>query len=249
MSLLFALTGGSAAFRHALPVRRHVHYTVSTMKPGITDGQHSLPSVVAVRLREMTDGDGFPSASSWAKAQAIEFNHDWQGRHADPKRATEVKLLWNPQTLFLRFHMTYRTITIFQDAREDGWRDQLWDRDVAEAFLQPDTSDPGHYREFEVSPNGFWIDLAIRPGEKEELHSKLRRRVSRNAGERTWTAELAIPMSALTERFDPARPWRVNFYRVEGQTDPRFYSAWSPTFSAQPNFHVPAAFGELVFGD
>ena len=30
-----------------------------------------------------------------------------------------------------------------------------------EAFLQPDDSDPLIYKELEVSPNGFWIDLDI----------------------------------------------------------------------------------------
>ena len=56
-------------------------------------------------------------------------------------------------------------------------------------------------------------------------------------------------MSSLTPSFDPHHPWRANFYRIEGQTEPRFYSAWSPTFSPKPSFHVPAAFGKLVFQD
>jgi len=29
--------------------------------------------------------------------------------------------------------------------------------------------------------------------------------------------------------------------------EPRFYSAWSPTMTPTPNFHVPEAFGHLVF--
>jgi hypothetical protein len=56
-------------------------------------------------------------------------------------------------------------------------------------------------------------------------------------------------MSSLTPAFDPNHPWRANFYRIEGQTEPRFYSAWSPTFTPKPSFHVPAAFGKLVFQD
>jgi alpha-galactosidase len=34
---------------------------------------------------------------------------------------------------------------------------------------------------------------------------------------------------------------------VEGATEPRFYSAWRPTGTAVPNFHVPEAFGQLIF--
>jgi hypothetical protein len=54
-------------------------------------------------------------------------------------------------------------------------------------------------------------------------------------------------MKKLTERFVLPTVWRVNFYRVEGASEPRFYAAWRPTNTPQPNFHVPEAFGGLVF--
>jgi len=62
-----------------------------------------------------------------------------------------------------------------------------------------------------------------------------------------WSAEIAIPMKALVANFDSAKSWRVNFFRVEGAAEPRFYSAWRPTHSPEPNFHVPEAFGHLSF--
>jgi hypothetical protein len=34
--------------------------------------------------------------------------------------------------------------------------------------------------------------------------------------DRRWSAELAIPMKALTRDFDPKVIWRANFYRAEG---------------------------------
>lgn len=202
---------------------------------------------VAVQMREPCDVEGFPGPSSWERALPIQFNADWQGKNADAARETEVRLLWASETLFLRFRARYRTITVFADAEPNGRRDQLWDRDVAEVFLQPDWANLRRYKEFEVSPNGFWIDLDIAPGEKHDLKSGLKRRVIRHAEQKIWIAELAIPMKCLVTRFDPAKTWRVNFYRVEGKEEPRFYSAWRPTGTAAPNFHVPEAFGELVF--
>jgi alpha-galactosidase len=95
----------------------------------------------------------------------------------------------------------------------------------------------------------MWIDLDIAPGEKHDLKSELRRRVTLNEASKTWIAELALPMKALVERFDPAASWRVNFYRVEGPSEPRFYSAWQPTGTPAPNFHVPEAFGTLIFAE
>jgi alpha-galactosidase len=118
---------------------------------------------------------------------------------------------------------------------------------VAETFLQPDASDQLIYREFEVSPNGFWIDLAVSHGKIEELHSGLRRRVVMDEKARTWTAELAVPMRCFTAHFDPRQVWRANFFRIEGPAEPRFYGAWRPTHSEKPNFHVPSAFGTLRF--
>ena len=53
--------------------------------------------------------------------------------------------------------------------------------------------------------------------------------------------------AGVTPSFAPAAVWRVNFYRVEGQQEPRFYSAWQPTNTPHPNFHVPEAFGRLRF--
>ncbi len=202
---------------------------------------------VAVRMLELADADGFPTLTSWELAAPLRFNVDWQGKNADPERETEVRLLWTPEFLFVRFRAKYRAITVFPDAEPNGRRDQLWDRDVAEIFLQPDPSPPGRYYEFEVSPNGFWIDLIIGPGEKHNLKSGLRRRVILSEAAKTWIAELVLPMRCLADRFDPAATWRVNFYRVEGTVEPRFYSAWQPTRTAEPNFHVPEAFGELIF--
>jgi alpha-galactosidase len=200
-----------------------------------------------VRFTGALDAAGFPAGDQWDSAPAYKFEADWQGKNADPQRATTVQLLWTPETLFLRFTAQYRSITVFSDSDPDGRRYQLWDRDVAEVFLQPDSSDPWRYKEFEVSPNGFWVDLDISHGRNENLHSGLRRRVSIDEKTKIWMAELALPMKALTPHFSPKDSWRVNFFRVEGPAEQRFYSSWRPTHSPQPNFHVPEAFGTLRF--
>ena len=202
---------------------------------------------IARRIAHPPGFEAFPSAADWAAAPPVEFSSDWRGENHDPERRTEVRLLWSPQTLYLHFTAKYRVLTVFADSDPNGRRDQLWDRDVAEAFLQPPGSAPRHYKEFEVSPNGLWIDLDIAPGEKRDLHSNLRRRAAIDEAAKVWRAELAIPMTCLVQSFDPSAEWRANFLRVEGPSEPRFYSAWNPTMTQQPNFHVPEAFGCLVF--
>ena len=191
--------------------------------------------------------DAAHPAEIWKSATPIVFSSDWQGQNGDPAQETSVRVLWSRKYLYLRFECHYRELFTFEDADPDGRRDHLWDRDVAEAFLQPDPSKERFYREFEISPNGMWIDLDIFPGGRSDLKSGLQRSVAVNEKSHTWTAELAIPIKSLTANFDPSAIWRVNFYRVEGKAEPRAYLAWQPTKTPQPNFHVPSAFGTLRF--
>lgn len=224
-------------------VSRGVHSVLA----GKASSAGKIGTVTAARLTRRPDAEGFPPRAAWETAGAIQFDQDWRGKNSDPLRKTEVRLLWTKDVLYLRFLSHYRSITVFADAEPNGRRDQLWNRDVAEVFLQPAESDARHYKEFEVSPNGFWIDLDIAPGGKRDLQSELRRRVKVDEKSKTWIAELALPMKCLTARFDPATAWRVNFFRVEGASEPRSYSAWQPTGTPTPNFHVPECFGKLRF--
>jgi len=203
--------------------------------------------VVAMRTHDELLLDAARPAVAWDTAPPITFCSDWQGKNPDPGRQTRVRVLWSPSILYLRFECRYRELHVFADSDPNGRRDQLWDRDVAEAFLQPDPSQAHAYKEFEVSPNGMWIDLDISPGAKPDLKSGLRRSVVLDEKAHTWSAELAIPMKALTDKFNPSATWRVNFYRVEGTEEPRGYYAWQPTHTPQPNFHVPSAFGRMRF--
>jgi alpha-galactosidase len=204
-------------------------------------------AVTASQLSGALGNDGFPSADSWNHSETTDFASDWQGKNEDPLRETEVRLLWTGETFFLKFRCRYRTLTVFEDGDADGRRDQLWDRDVAEVFIQPDPSQARRYLEFEVSPNGMWIDLEISANGKSDPRSRMKSRVKLNESEKVWNAEIALPMRSITSRFDPSSEWRINFFRVEGATEPRFYSSWQPTFTPRPNFHVPEAFGKLYF--
>jgi len=204
--------------------------------------------IVATHIdHEITVNVSHFAPPEWERAQPVVFSSDWQGKNPDPARQTEVRILWSQETLYLRFECRYRELYVFEDSEPNGRRDHLWDRDVAEAFLQPDPSRPPFYREFEISPNGMWVDLDIFPGGRADLKSGLQRSAAVSAESHIWTAELAIPMKALTDQFDSSKTWRANFYRIEGAREPRAYLAWQPTRTATPNFHVPGAFASLRF--
>ncbi len=202
-----------------------------------------MKQAFAERVSGPLDNHGLPDRDAWAKAPAIAFCSDWRAENPDPERGTRVRLLWSPDYLFMRFECSYRKMFVYEGAV--GRRDKLWLRDVAEVFIRPESGEPKRYKEFEVSPNGDWLDLDISPGHKSVLLCDLKIRVVLEPGLRAWTAELGIPASCLTDAFDPRKAWRLNFFRIEGPEPNRFYSAWIPTYTPQPNFHVPEAFGTL----
>lgn len=209
------------------------------------DSGHACRLATASRLTAALDTEGFPSAHSWSCALPVSFCRDWQGNNPDPLRNTEVRLLWSPEFIYLRFVANFREIYVYPG--KSCRRDRLWERDVAEIFIRPGSEEPHHYREFEISPNGDWLDLDIFPGGKADLHCSMRSRVALDEDAGIWTAEMALPTGSLARAFDPSEIWRVNFFRVEGAEPNRFYSSWQATHAPEPNFHVPDAFGELRF--
>jgi alpha-galactosidase len=208
--------------------------------------QHRSEVTAQYTTREIPLNAAHP-APEWSTAQAISFCSDWRGQNADPERQTQVRILWNKQTLYLRFECGFRSLYTFDDSDASGRRDHLWDRDVAEVFLQPDATRERFYKEIEVAPNGMWIDLDVSPGPLQDLKSGMTRSVSIDDKRSIWAAEIAIPIKALTAKFNPEVTWRANFFRIEGQKEPRTYLAWRPTNTPSPNFHVPSAFGKLHF--
>jgi alpha-galactosidase len=121
-------------------------------------------------------------------------------------------------------------------------------RDVAEIFIKPPTWALNHYLEFEICPNGDWLDLDIAPDNKTILYCDLDSRVTMDPVQKTWTAELAIPTLCFNSTISSGDEWRLNLFRIEGREPKRFYSAWIPTYTPLPNFHVPALFGIVRFG-
>ena len=241
------------------------------------DTSNRTTEVAATRVGREIRLDATHPAREWQSAEAVYFDTDWQGKNADPDFATEVRLLWSADRLYLQFVCHYREMFVFDNSDPSGRRDYLWERDVAEVFLQPpesiaasgcakstgeraraskiayvnveDDFDAPYasYKEFEIAPNGMWIDLDIVASGRGDLRSGLTRSVHVDEKQKVWTAEIAIAIKALTAEFDPKEPWRANFYRIEGKTEPRKYMAWQPTMAPQPNFHVPERFGIMRF--
>lgn len=201
--------------------------------------------------------DGDLSKRAWKSAAWVEFAHDMSGVKSYPDAVTRVAVLWSRRYVYFGFRCRFERLNVYEgeDPAKERW--ELWNRDVAEVFVNPEPDRVSHYYEFEVAPNNQWIDLEIdktkvpfndagwNSGFAHATHVEN----SSDLAHRIWTCEMRIPVAAFHfGEMPPAHDWRVNFFRADGQgndTERRFL-AWS-IIPQGNSFHVPTRFGRLRF--
>ena len=187
-----------------------------------------------------------PEAAFWKKAPMVAFRHDSFGKDTGLK-PTEVRVRWSKQFLYVLFVGRYDAMHLKPNPVTDQDTVPLWDWDVAELFIGSDFANIQRYKEFEVSPQGEWVDLDVRKdlGEfdwKWNSGFEPRARIDRAA--KVWYGAMKIPWTSIDSgEVKAGREYRVNFYRIEGPAPVRKFLAWQPTKSA--SYHVPEEFGRM----
>jgi hypothetical protein len=189
-----------------------------------------------------------PNSDFWREAPAIFADRDSFGT-AVPGHRTEVRSRWTAGNLYFLFICPYEHLNLKPDPRSDTETNKLWEWDVAEAFIGSDFKNIHQYKEFEVSPQGEWVDLDIdltKPhhegGWTWNSGFSVASRI--DSGRKIWYACMRIPYKAIDTR--PAQAGntlRLNLYRSQGPKAKHAAIAWQPT--GKPTFHVPEAFGTL----
>jgi hypothetical protein len=163
---------------------------------------------------------------------------------ASPRLPTSFASYYDDELLTIVFHAEDDDLVATLYEHDEP----LWQEDVVETFLAPGNGT--NYFELEVNPLGTTFDARIESpeGVRETMRADL-----------SWTCEglfaavrregtiidyvLRVPFAAIG-----GRPLRANFFRVDrSAAHGDEYSAWSPTMNDPADFHVVAAFGELVF--
>ena len=226
----------------------------SSPGPIVTMLQESYVSDVQLRAKRspadfLPDGD--LSKPSWKHAKSVEFDYDASGKSHYPEVSTRVASVWTETHIYFSFWCRYDSLNIYEgeDPALERW--QLWDRDVAEVFLNPQPERVNHYYEFEVAPNNQWVDLEIdktkEPFNDVSWNSGFEHAVRIDAKNHVWTAEMRIPVSSMNAgAIRPGARWRANFFRATGKggDDHRKFLAWS-IIPEGKTFHVPTRFGIL----
>ena len=195
--------------------------------------------------------DGDLSKAFWKRADAVEFDHDASGKTHYPEAATRVASLWTEKYIYFAFWCHYDALNVYEgeDPAKERWK--LWERDVAEVFLNPEPARVPHYYEFEVAPNNQWIDLEIDktkgPFNDAAWNSGFEHATRMDAANHIWTVEMRIPLSSMhVSEVHGGVEWRANFFRAAGKggDEQRKFLAWS-IIPEGKTFHVPTRFGIL----
>jgi hypothetical protein len=189
---------------------------------------------------------------SWQDCEPVQIEHYWSGEPAQAERRAEARVCWSDEALHVRFiGEQHEPLIVTENPVLDKKTLGLWDRDVCEIFIAPDSAHPERYFEFEAAPTGEWVDLGIviTPTGREtdwDFDSGMTA-AARLDGDKL-TVAIKIPWSESIPRPAKGDVWRTNVFRCVGPEAPERYLAWRPTRTPEPNYHVPEAFGVLRFG-
>jgi len=187
----------------------------------------------------------------WDQCQPVRIEHYWSGEPAMASRHAEARVCWSSEALHVRFvGMQQEPLIVSENARTDKKTLGLWDRDVCEIFLAPNSSEPWRYFEFEAAPTGEWVDLGItvKPsGRETDWDFASGFTTAARLKQEQLLVGMRIPWSKAIPKPKAGDEWCVNVFRCVGPEAPERYLAWRPTRTEEPNFHVPEAFGTLRF--
>ena len=206
----------------------------------------TLVSVAASTDSDLTANPGSPF---WKPVKGVIVRQDKMG-HPVSKDVMTVRSRWTESNLYLLFICVFDSLYMKPDPNTIEETNHLWNWDVAEAFIGDDFQNINRYKEFEVSPQGEWVDLDIDRGnlggspEAWRWNSGFKVKARIDHASNIWYAEMRIPMQSISRK--PAAPGlqlRINFFRTQGTGPARLALAWQPTHAA--TFHVPSAFGVM----
>jgi hypothetical protein len=191
-----------------------------------------------------------PESPEWSGATAVAAAKNVFGEEL-PDPHTDIRSRWTHKYLYLLFKCPYQELNLKPNPVTTEETNKLWNWDVAEAFIGSDYLKTSRYKEFQVSPQGEYVDLAIDQDDPKSQQQAVDWQSGITVGahidsqKKIWYGEMRIPFASLDIKAPKAGDeLRIGLFRIEGTEPHRNYIAWRPTLAS--TFHVPSAFGSLV---
>jgi hypothetical protein len=187
-----------------------------------------------------------PNSPFWTASRPVFMDKDSFGKAVSPYR-TEVRTRWTNNNLYFLFICPYEQLHLKPDPNTVQETNELWNWDVAEVFIGSDFADIKRYKEFEVSPQGEWVDLDINlhnPHHEDgwKWNSGFEALAKIDRQKHVWYAGMRIPFLAIDSRSPTVgNKLRINLFRSQGPPDHHQEITWQPPLSK--TFHVPERFG------
>ena len=187
-----------------------------------------------------------PASPFWRVSRPVFMSKDSFGKAVGRYR-TEVRTRWTKNNLYFLFVCPYEELHLKPKPDSSKETNELWNWDVAEVFIGADFADIKHYKEFEVSPQGEWVDLDINfhnPHHEDgwTWNSGFESAARIDPAEHMWYAAMRIPFSAIDHQVSVAgHTLRINFFFSQGSPAHHHELAWQPPM--KETFHVPERFG------
>jgi len=188
------------------------------------------------------------SSGFWQKATPVFAEKNLHDKII-PGSKLEVRSRWTASYLYVLFICPYQQLYLKPSPEKKKETNELWKWDVAEIFIGSDFEDIKRYKEFEVSPQGEWIDLDVdlhNPHHEDGWvwNSGFESAARVDPAKHLWYAAMKIPMSALLKRqAEPGTTFRANLFLSVGPPTNHREIAWQSPMGE--TFHAPAHFGLL----
>ena len=101
-----------------------------------------------------------PTSAFWRTSRPVYMERDGFGKIV-PRYRTEVRTRWTKDNHYFLFVCPYVELHLKLSPNTQKETNELWNWDVAEVFVGSDFTNIKRYKEFEVSPQGEWVDLDI----------------------------------------------------------------------------------------
>ena len=233
------------------PNRRTVRVVVTftaALLLGTVSAAPQRATLVSVQAPRDVPLSADPALPFWQSAQPVFLEKSALGE-LHPRYRTEVRSRWTPHYLYFLFVCPYKKLYLRPHPDTATETFGLWNWDVAEVFIGSDFANIRRYKEFELSPQGEWVDLDINLANPHHedgwvWNSGFNVAARVDPSGKTWYGAMRIPFAALDPRPpSPNETFRMNLFRTEGSVSQRIDVVWQPTLSH--TFHVPEKFGLL----
>lgn len=199
------------------------------------------------------------SGTVWERSDPVAVDRFlWTAPGRQPR--TTVRALYDDNALHLHYEVTDR----HSHATTTTLNGPVWEDSCVEWFASPRPSADEAYFNFEVNCVGtfhlaYGPDRTNRALVDPKTADTVQVRTSIDGPTKSprpddegWWVAATLPFDALSALSgvdvapSPGTRWRGNFHRLRSRPEP-LYAAWNTIDAPEPDFHRPAAFGELRF--